>query len=266
MIGDLVLIGCGHMGSAMLAPWLEKKAAQKVWVVEPNRNPLHEARGAVFCASARELPAAFDPEVIVFAVKPQGLETVLADYKKYASRTLFLTIAAGRKLETYQAILGENARLVRAMPNLAAKVREAAIMLVAGSKATSNDQQVAERLFSQLGKVFWLKDEGLIDLGTALSGCGPAYFYLLAEVMAQAAAEMGLEAELAENLARQTLIGSALFAREATASLEALYQSVAVKGGMTEAAVAVLQENESLKKLMKNALMAAVERGKKLSS
>ncbi|MBI3418522.1 MAG: pyrroline-5-carboxylate reductase [Proteobacteria bacterium] len=266
MISDLVLIGCGHMGSAMLVPWLEKKAARKIWVIEPNRNPLHEARGATFCASARELPTAFDPEVIVVAVKPQGLEQVLADYKKYAGRSLFLTIAAGQKLATYEKVLGAETRLVRAMPNLAAKVREAVILLVGGKNASPDDRKRAEYLFSQLGKTFWVNDEDLIDVGTVLSGCGPAYFYLLAHVMAESGAALGLEPELAQNLARQTLIGSAAFAQEATASLETLYQSVAVKGGMTEAAVTVLQENQGLQNLMKKALDAAVERGRKLSS
>jgi pyrroline-5-carboxylate reductase len=203
------------------------------------------------------------PDVVVFAVKPQVLETVLESYKKFPN-ALFLTIAAGKPLAVYESILG-NTRIIRAMPNLAAKVGEAATLLVAGKQAGPVDRTLAEKLFGVLGPTFWLEAESQMDAATALSGCGPGYFYLMAEVMAEAGVSLGLPEAMAQSLARQTLIGSAAFCKSEEATLKTLYQNVAVKGGMTEAAINVLQENDALKSLMLKALQAAVERARKLA-
>jgi pyrroline-5-carboxylate reductase len=264
MIKNLVLVGCGHMGRAMLAPWLTGKAAQKIWVVEPEGASLRD-KPVTLCTNAGGLPKDLNPEAIVFALRPQVIEQELPDYKRF-SGSLFLSIAAGKKLETYQRHLGTEARVIRAMPNLAAKVHEAVVVMAAGAKATSPDRTVAEVLFSPLGKGYWLDNENLMDAATAVSGCGPAYFYLLADALAKGGEGIGFSRELAESLARQTLIGAAAFAKEDPHSVEELYQSVAVKGGMTEAALKVLQNNEVLQKLMENALKAALEQGRKLSS
>jgi pyrroline-5-carboxylate reductase len=264
MITNLVLAGCGHMGHAMLWPWLSTKAAQNVFVVEPNASALSGMQGATICASAADLPAHMVPDVVVFAVKPQVLEMVAQEYKKFPN-ALFLTIAAGKPLAVYESILA-NSRVIRAMPNLAAKVGEAATLLVAGKKAGPVDKTLAEKLFGVLGPTYWLENESQMDAATALSGCGPGYFYYMAEVMAEAGVSLGLSPELSQQLSRQTLIGSAAFCKTEEASLKTLYQNVAVKGGMTEAAIHVLQENEALKSLMLKALQAAVERARKLAS
>jgi pyrroline-5-carboxylate reductase len=267
MIENLVLVGAGHMGRAMLQPWLAGKAAKKIWVIEPQTDSLKDVKleGATVLAKSSELPAGIKPDVVVIAIRPQIVDQVLEDYVKFPG-ALFLSIAAGKKLETYTKILGAEARIIRAMPNLAAKVQEAAILLVAGGKATSADRTVAEVLCSPLGKSFWLDREDLMDAATALSGCGPGYFYFMADAMALAGEKLGLPKKLSEDLARQTLIGSALFCKDEDASLEKLYQNVAVKGGMTEAAINVLKDKDALKALMESALQAAVDRAKKLAS
>ncbi|HVY12195.1 MAG TPA: pyrroline-5-carboxylate reductase dimerization domain-containing protein, partial [Alphaproteobacteria bacterium] len=203
MIQNLVLVGCGHMGFAMLEPWAKNSAAQKIWVVEPSPKALQGSshKNVTLCANAAALPANLNPDVVVFAIRPQGLEEAIAPYKKF-SGALFLTIAAGKKLETYGRVLGE-VRLVRAMPNLAARAGAAAILLAADKDAKPEDKKTAEALFACLGKTFWLAREDLMDAATALSGCGPAYFYLLADVMAEAGRALGLAPDLARQLARQ---------------------------------------------------------------
>ncbi len=265
MIKNLVLAGCGHMGRAMLWPWLSTKAVEKIFVVDPNGESIPRIHGAWLSTDPDALPKNMTPDAVVFAVKPQVLESVVQDYKKY-SGALFLTIAAGKPLSVYEAILGPEARIIRAMPNLAAKVGEAATLLVAGKQATEVDKKIAEKLFGVLGPTFWLANENQMDAATSLSGCGPAYFYFMAEAMAEAGEALGLSKELAKNLARQTLIGSALFAKGEESSLKTLYEDVAVKGGMTEAALSILQDNNSLKSLMGKALQAAVAHGRKLAS
>ncbi len=259
----LLLVGCGHMGRAMLMPWLSPRIADLIYVVDPNLDD-DTPHGAVTVPAAHELPDGLAPDAVVIALRPQALEQVLPDYAKYSS-SLFLTIAAGKPLALYGEILGPSARVVRAMPNLAARVREAAVLLVAGRNATGPDKALAEYLIAPVGRSFWLPDEGLIDAGTALSGCGPAYFWMLADVLAESAARLGLSPALARDLARQTLLGSALCCKDDPASLRTLYQNVAVKGGMTEAAIGTLKHDAALEKLMSRALQAAVARARELA-
>lgn len=266
MIKNLVLVGCGHMGFAMLQPWVLKHAAETIWVITPDAQSLRglQEKGVHHVAYPHTLPPDITPDVIVFAVKPQILGDVLKEYAGYKD-SLFLSVAAGKKLNVYAANLGSTARVVRVMPNLPAKVGEGATLLVANANVTADDKSHAEKLISMLGTIAWLSDEALMDAATALSGCGPAYFYLLTDIMGQVGHEMGLPKELALTLARQTMIGSAALWKVEPEAAHTMHQNIAVKGGMTEAALAELQQNDALKALLRKALMAASERGKKLS-
>lgn len=268
MINNLVLVGCGHMGYAMLRPWVKGKAAARITVVTPERDTLHglEAEGVMYAPGA---DAVQDADVVVFAVRPQILGDVLTGYQKLAGRSLFISIAAGKKLAFYEAGLGAGIRagirMVRAMPNLPAKYGEGATLLVKNAAATSADAALSEKLLGVLGKAAWLDNENLMDAATALSGCGPAYFYYLADQLAAVGAGLGLPADLSRDLARQTLLGSATLWRAENESAETLYRNIAVSGGMTEAALSVMQENDALKALLRKALEAAVARGKVLA-
>lgn len=264
MINNLVLVGCGHMGYAMLRPWVKGKAAARITVVTPERDTLHglEAEGVIYAPDA---DAVQDADVVVFAVRPQILGDVLQGYRKLAARSLFISIAAGKKLAFYEAGLGAGIRMVRVMPNLPAKYGEGATLLVKNANATSADAALSEKLLGVLGKAAWLDSENFMDAATALSGCGPAYFYYMADQLAAVGAELGLPADLSRDLAKQTLLGSATLWRAENESAETLYQNIAVKGGMTEAALSVMQENDALKALLRKALEAAVARGKALA-
>lgn len=266
MIKTLVLVGCGHMGHAMLVPWVKARAAENIFVVTPRLESLSglEARGVTHVPFPQNLPPHVQPDVVVFAVKPQIAADVVPAYRSF-SGALFLSVIAGKKLGFYETLLDEKARLIRAMPNLPAKVGKGATLLAAGAHATESDKQNAQKLLGSLGMASWLPDENMMDAATALSGCGPAYFYLLADVLGSAGVQCGLPADLAAQLARQTLLGSAALWDAQNESAAMLYQSIAVKGGMTEAALAVLQDNNQLQELMRKALDTAIERAKKLA-
>jgi pyrroline-5-carboxylate reductase len=266
------------MGYAMLSRWIEgrggeARVADTIHVVTPHRESLKglEAKGVHFAQSFMSLPPETQndappdvpPDVIVFAVTPQIIGEVLRDYKKYSS-TLFISVAAGKTLDFYAGVLGGTSRIIRAMPNLPAKCGEGATALVKSTFTTQADMKVAESLLSGLGMTAWLQDESLMDSVTALSGCGHAYFYALADVLAKTGIEMGLAPDLAHALAKQTFIGAAAYWKTETSSAETLYNNIAVEGGMTEAALSVLQNNNALKTLMGQAMNAAVQRGKDL--
>lgn len=247
------------MGYAMLRRWVEARAASTISVVSPQRESLNglEKKGVHYIEFPATLPENINPDVIVFAVKPQILGDILKEYKRF-NKSLFLTIAAGKPLDFYAQHLGATARIVRAMPNLPAKVGEGATLMVRNANALDADAALAEGLLAGLGMAAWLEKEELINTATALSGCGPAYFYYLADVIADVGAQMGLPKDLAARLARQTCIGAAALWKEDGSSAETLYQSIAVKGGMTAPALAELQQNDALKKLMHQAFSAAL--------
>ncbi len=254
------------MGFAMLQPWAAKHGAENIWVITPDAESLHglKEKGVRHVAYPNTLPPDVKPDVIMFAVKPQILEDVIAEYTQYRD-ALFLSVAAGKKIEVYEKKLGPSARVVRVMPNLPAKVGEAATLMVGNSQVTMVDIQHAEKLLGMLGSTAWLKDESLMDVATALSGCGPAYFYLLSDILGELGHEMGLPKDLSNALAKQTMVGSAALWKQEQAAAHTMHQNIAVKGGMTEAALQELMQNDALKTLMRKALIAANERGKKLS-
>jgi pyrroline-5-carboxylate reductase len=267
MIKNLVLVGCGHIGFAMLQPWVSKHAAENIWVVTPDASSLRgleQKEGVRHVAYPNTLPPDVKPDVIMFAVKPQILGDVIAEYTQYTD-SLILSVAAGKKISVYESRLGTSARIIRVMPNLPAKVGEAATLLVANSQVTLVDIQNTEKLLGMLGTVSWLKDESLMDVATALSGCGPAYFYLLSDILGELGSEMGLPKDLSHVLAKQTMIGSAVLWKQEQAPAHTMHQNIAVKGGLTEAALQELTQGDALKNLMRKALVAASERGKKLS-
>jgi pyrroline-5-carboxylate reductase len=254
------------MGFAMLQPWVLKHAAENIWVITPDVQSLRglQEKGVRHVAYPNTLPPDVTPDVIVFAVKPQMLEDVIAEYRGYTD-SLFLSVAAGKKISTYEKKLGSTARVIRAMPNLPAKVGEGATLLTANANTTAVDKKNAEKLLGMLGSTAWLDDENLMDIATSLSGCGPAYFYLLSDVLGQLGHEMGLPKDLSNALARQTMIGSGALWKQEMFPAHTMHQNIAVKGGLTEAALHELITDDGLKNMLRKAMLAASARGKMLS-
>lgn len=253
------------MGHAMLCRWLETKAVSIITVVTPDKETLRglEQQGVRYAPDTAALNDA--PDVIMFAVRPQILGEVLKDYARFSS-ALFMSVAAGTKLSFYEEKLGAQARIVRAMPNLTSKYGEGATLLVKNARTTDADKHTAEHLMSALGMVAWLDDENLMNAATALSGSGPAYFYLLADIMGEVGAELGLPAHLAQQLARQTFVGSTRFWQEdVNVPAATLHHNMTMIGGTTKAAIDCLQDKDALKNLMRAALKAAIQRSKELA-
>jgi pyrroline-5-carboxylate reductase len=261
----ILLVGCGKMGSAMLAGWLERGLdADGVVVVEPAPVPL--PAGVRRVAAAAAVPAGFLPEVVVLAVKPQVMAEVVPAYAAYRD-CVFLSIAAGKPLAFFAAHLGAAAAVVRAMPNTPAAVRRGITVCVAGAPVDAARRGLCQGLLEAVGEVAWIDDEGLMDAVTAVSGSGPAYVFLLAEVMAAAGIAAGLPEDLATRLARATVSGAGELLRQAAEVPAAqLRVNVTSPGGTTAAALAVLMaEQRGMAPLMAEAVAAATRRGKELA-
>jgi pyrroline-5-carboxylate reductase len=259
---SLLLVGCGRMGSALLAGWQRSGCFDSVTVVEP-----HPPAGLQNClAEAAALPTAFCPALVVFAVKPQQLSALLPAYARFVgSGTTFLSIAAGQPLSLFEKQLGAGAAVVRAMPNTPAALGQGISVAVANAAVTADGRALATTALEAGGKVEWIADESLLNAVTALSGSGPAYVFYLVEVLAKAGAELGLPADLSLRLARQTVIGSGYLLDQSPETPEALRHAVTSPGGTTEAALKVLMGGERGQQLFTEALTAARDRGRVLA-
>jgi pyrroline-5-carboxylate reductase len=264
----LVLVGCGKMGTAMLRGWLARGAASRFLVVEPaGVSPgLDSVAEIAWHTEAEALPSGLVPDAIVFAVKPQIVDTVLPSYRRWARPgTLFLSIVAGKTLVGLARHLGP-ASLVRTMPNTPAAIGRSITVACANGLVTLEQRQLCDRLLAAIGESAWVEDEGLIDAVTAVSGSGPAYVFLMIEALARAGEAEGLPPELALQLARSTIAGSGELARVSEESPAQLRENVTSPGGTTRAALDVLMASDGLGPLLKRAVAAAAARSRELAS
>ncbi len=267
-IGSILLIGAGRMGGALLAGWLRAgRDPATITVVDPAPRALPEGvrRHPDLAAWARADGP--EPAVLLLAVKPQqaaGVLTELAEHARRSSRlaqATLVSIAAGVPLA---ALGGTGLPVVRAMPNLPARVGAGITALFAAADLAPDSRRRAEAAFALVGRVVWLFREADIDLATAVSGSGPAYVYAFAEALEKAAAELGFAPDLAAALARQTVIGAARLMAESKADPARLREEVTSPGGTTAAALAVLQGEGALDDLCARALAAAARRAEEL--
>jgi pyrroline-5-carboxylate reductase len=268
--GPLLLIGCGKMGGALLAGWLERGlAAAGTFVVEPfdaAHGPF-AAKGVACHGDLNELDAAHEPAVVVFAVKPQQMAAMLPAYRRFVRPgTVFLSIAAGRTIGFFEGHLGREAAIVRAMPNTPAAIGRGISVLCANECVTAGQRETCSDLMQAAGMVAWVEDEGLLDPVTAVSGSGPAYVFLLAETLAEAGVAAGLPEDLAMRLARETVAGAGELLHRSTDAAATLRRNVTSPGGTTEAALEVLMAEDGLRALMTRAVAAANRRSKELDA
>jgi pyrroline-5-carboxylate reductase len=264
-IPPILLVGCGRMGGAMLSGWREQGLAASVAV-----DPAPAAAGSAgpdltVVPDVGRMPVGFVPAAVVFAVKPQNAAETLPLYRRFAGQAVFLSIMAGRTIGGIRALLGDAAAIVRAMPNTPAAVRQGVTVACPGPGVDTPQRVLCERLLQAIGVVAWVEDEGLLDPVTAVSGSGPAYVFLLAELMERAAIEQGIPVDLARLLARQTVSGSgALLAASAEDAAE-LRRAVTSPAGTTERALSVLMAAEAWPAALSRAIAAATERSRELA-
>lgn len=265
---NLLLVGCGKMGGALLNGW-RREHDLRVAVVDPAPKPddFAESDDARWLDSADAIDPNFAPSAVVIAVKPQHMATTLPAYARYR-QSVFLSIAAGVTLNRLNELLGNTGHaIVRAMPNLPACIGQGVSAAVANSAVTREQRALCDTLLRAAGDVAWLTADGMMDAVTALSGSGPAYLFALTESMAAAGENLGLSPELALRLARQTVIGSGALLAQSPESPSALRQAVTSKGGTTEAALKhLLAEDSGLPSLMLQAMQAAAKRSAELAT
>jgi pyrroline-5-carboxylate reductase len=265
---NITFIGGGNMASALISGLAKQGSiTDSVRVSDPDEG----ARGrlsaefGIQCFETAE-PACQQADVIVLAVKPQIMDRVLTGLAKVIEGSpLFLTVAAGLTVSYYLDRLGQQAAVVRSMPNTPALLGAGATGLFASQNCTDAQRQAADTVMRAAGVTVWVEDESLIDVITAISGSGPAYYYLLTEALTEAGCKLGLEQTVASQLAVQTAYGAGVMAIHGGADVAELRRRVTSPGGTTQAAIASFQEN-GLDQLVLAAAEAAVYRGRELAA
>ena len=268
-------IGAGNMSGAILGGMVNSGfPANKIIATnrsEQKQQTLNEQFGVV--TNLSNLDAINAADVVVLGVKPQMMKTMLQELVEQGanfSNKLVITVAAGLRVDSYKDILG-HIRIIRAMPNTPSLVGQGVTGLFSGTELDlfgkdiiESDANIASAIFAQVGQVVTVQQESGIDYITAVSGSGPAYFFLFMELMSEKAESFGFTKEQAQNIVMQTGLGAATMANESQHDFSQLRKNVTSPGGSTEAAIKHFQ-SQSLDKLVTGALDAAVNRTQEMS-
>ena len=264
----LTFIGAGNMARSLIVGLLQDKTTLQIRVADPDPAQLENL--VLSCPGITTFTdnnaACEDAQIIVLAVKPQILPTVCKALASIIQKTkpLVISVAAGVLETTINQALGNNLPVVRCMPNTPALVQAGATGLYANNAVTEEQRNEAEAILRAVGITLWFKDEQQLNAVTAVSGSGPAYFFLVMEAMQKSALQLGLNNDEARLLVLQTAMGAAKLALESNDDAGTLRKRVTSKGGTTEAALNVLHEG-GLTELFHQALTAAEQRSIKLA-
>lgn len=267
----VALIGCGKMGSAMAQGWLVQGHIAKLTLIDPysgeDLTNIPSKTSCSYSQTAADSDIA-NAELVILAVKPQIMSEICASIKDIInSNATIMSIAAGKSIKSFEDIFGSDRPIIRVMPNTPAAVGKGMSVMVANNHVSTDVKEQALALLQVSGKAEIIDDENLMNAVTAVSGSGPAYIFLLIEAMSNAGIKAGLPEDIAQTLARQTVIGSAYLAEDmADIPAATLRENVTSPGGTTQAALDILMAENGLKDLMDKAIMAAKKRGEELGS
>jgi len=262
----IAVLGAGNMGQALVRGLVEKVVyPQNVTVYDIDEKKssalrrearIKVAKTARQCVSLRDL--------VVLAVKPQILPQAIEDISSgLETKSPVLSIAAGVTTDRIEKLFKKPIPVIRAMPNMPALVGQGMTAFTLGKHASEKHRKIAEQVLSAFGEIAYVPEK-MLDVVTAVSGSGPAYFFLLAQKMIEAAYESGMRVDIAKKLVYQTAFGSGKVLTETGEDPESLIAKVASKGGTTEAALKVFQKM-GFGKIVQDAVRAAFERSKELS-
>ncbi len=268
LAGWLVLVGAGKMGGAMLEGWLERGlGGDEIVILDPGPPPeIEKLIADHHIAHNPPVESVSDAAVVLLAVKPQIMDQVLPGIVSLKqSNPVFLSIAAGKTIAGFEAHLGTDAAIVRAMPNTPAAVSRGITVICPNANASAEQTATCKELLEAVGTVAAVEDEALLDAVTGVSGSGPAYVFHLVECMAAAGVKAGLPEDLAMELARATVSGAGELMHQSPLPASTLRENVTSPNGTTAAALDVLRGTGAMEKLLTEAILAATNRSKDLA-
>lgn len=265
----IAFIGGGNMAGSLIGGLVaDGYSASKICASDTDREKLASLSARFGIRSASDnLDAVRRSDVVVLAVKPQAMEKVAKNLANAIQqfRPLVISIAAGVREAHLRKWLGSDVALIRTMPNTPAMLQAGATVLHAGAGITRQQRSIAETILRSVGLTCWVEDEALMDAVTALSGSGPAYFFLVMEAIEQAGTELGLPADIACLLTLQTALGAARMAMESSDGPATLRSYVTSPGGTTERALKTLEAG-GIRDIFRQAVRDAKERSEEISA
>lgn len=263
----ICFIGGGNMASSLVGGLLAQGfKAEQIHVSDPNLEQRDKLQAQYSISTFSENQLAIEGcDVVVLAVKPQVMQQVISPLKDQLaqSQPLIISIAAGITIDSMQDWLGQQS-IVRCMPNTPSLMQLGASGLFANAQTNSSQKTQAEEILSAVGIVEWVASEKLIDAVTAVSGSGPAYYFLMMEAMIDAGEKLGLDRKTAERLTLQTALGAAKMAQSSDVDVAELRRRVTSPKGTTEQAINSF-EQDGLRTVVDNALQAADQRSAQLA-
>ncbi len=263
----IAFVGAGNMAASIIGGLVEQgQDPALLRASDPNPVAIESLASQHGCVSCPDNGTAIaGADVAILAVKPQVMSAVLEDIRQPVAENspLVISIAAGITIESMEQGLGENTAIVRCMPNTPALLGAGATGLFANKACTPSQEQQATQILGAVGSVSWVKEEALLDAVTALSGSGPAYFFLFMEAMIDAGESLGLDRETSTALALQTGLGATRMAAESEFDLVELRRRVTSPAGTTEKAVESFEQS-GLRDIVDKAMAAASQRAEEL--
>ena len=267
MTNHVLFVGAGNMGSAIIKSYLKTSDTSNVihvidpFVSDDAKELLSECK---FYESFTDFQDSIEFDTVVLAIKPQIYDEISSDLSNFISeKSVVISIMAGVETKRISNSINNNATIIRCMPNIAALVNRSVNVAYIAKDSNQSHKERFENIFSSSGPIRWVNNEDLIHKTTALSGSGPAYFFLFIEALAKAGQNAGLSEEQAMDLSIDTLIGASALI-EQDRSPEKLRESVTSKGGTTAAALSVFMSDNNLDDLVSEALIAAEKRSREL--
>jgi len=268
MTQTICFIGGGNMAQSLIGGLIHNGYdSQHIIVTDPDNRRLQQlAELYSVRTSKNNLPAVEAADVVVLAVKPQILAEVCQQLQQSVQQQqpLIISIAAGIRSTDIERWLGGNLAVVRSMPNTPSLIQAGATGLYANASTSAEQKVTADQILKAAGLTLWVENEDLLDAVTALSGSGPAYYFLIMQAMQQAGEKLGLDAHSADLLARQTALGAARMATEGEDDPATLRAKVTSRGGTTAAAIASFEASQ-LDAIILRALTAARDRATELA-
>ena len=264
----ITVIGAGNMGRSLIGGLIKNNyPPHKLCAIDPHIQKLHELEASFSISTSTSFEEVISKSnILLFAIKPQLFREVILDIKSLIQTytPLIISIAAGITTQSIHHWIGQDIAIVRAMPNIAALIGHSATGLYANSFVSLEQVKIAEKILKSVGITAWLTEEKQLDIITALSGSGPAYFFLFMSCLEKSAIQQGLSKELSHLFTMQTTLGAAHMALENTLSFDAMREQVTSTGGTTEAAINVMQENH-IASIIDDAVNAAIKRAHTLA-
>uniref|UniRef100_K3WDN1 Pyrroline-5-carboxylate reductase n=1 Tax=Globisporangium ultimum (strain ATCC 200006 / CBS 805.95 / DAOM BR144) TaxID=431595 RepID=K3WDN1_GLOUD len=267
-ISRIAVIGGGNMAEAIITGVLSEELIprEKIVVSDPNPDIRKKYQSKDIVTSDRNVTAVKDADVIVMAVKPQVLKEVMESFHgSMKSDALVISVVAGATIDGMQAILGTESRIIRTMPNTPAMIGEGMTVWSQSSEVTEEQHALTKSILGAFGIEVFVDDESSLDMATALSGSGPAYFFLVAEAMIDTGVHMGFSRAVATKLVQQTMLGSALYMQASDVHPVVLRNNITSPGGTTAAALYRAEKN-GFRAVIADSIWAAYERCVELGS